>query len=177
MPSPLTFYPDGWAFLKRLILWPEQGNTEGVQFMSGPFWGHNVWRDICVCRQECKAVLIISCIPTHKVLTPTGSQEGDALAVDSLVREADLVHRKSGLCCIQVGWHTVKDARFPLKYSNVVNGVIACHVCSKQRPRQQPKESGAIHQSSQLMKYRPTNYIGPLLPSECFRYVLVCVDA
>lgn len=131
-----------------------------------------MWKDICICHQECKAVLTIFYIPTHKVLTPTGNQEADVLAIDPLVRAADWVHRKSGLCRIQVEWHTVKDARFPL-----VNGVIACHVCSKQCPRQQPKESGAIHQSSQLVKYRPIDYIGPLLPSESSKYALVCVDA
>lgn len=71
-------------------------------------------------------------------------------------------------------WHIAKNATLPLKYNNLANVVIACPVCSKQQPRQLPKESGAIHQSSQQV--RDWQVIGPPAPSECSKSTLVCVD-
>ena len=41
------------------------------------------------------------------------------------VDTADWVYRKSGCCSAWVGWHIAKDARLPLKYSDLVNAVAA----------------------------------------------------
>lgn len=77
------------------------------------------------------------------MLTPPGNQEADvlALATDPSVDTADWVE-----------WHIAKDAVLPLKYSELINAVTACPMCSKQCPRQLPKESGAIHWSPQLVR-------------------------
>ena len=48
-----------------------------------------------------------------------------------------------------MGWRIAKNTQLPLKYSDVVNAVTAWPMCSKQCPKQQPKESGGIHRSSQ----------------------------
>lgn len=73
-------------------------------------------------------------------------------------------------------WHSAKDDRFPLKYSVLVNAVAACPVCSKQYTRQLPKESKAIHQSSQLVRDGQIDYISLFSESKCYKYALVCVD-
>lgn len=78
------------------------------------------------------------------------NQQAQALATDPSVDRGDLVHRKSGHCSAWVGWHSARDARLPLQYSNLVNAVTADPMCPKQYPWQWPKVSGAIHWSSQL---------------------------
>lgn len=68
------------------------------------------------------------------------------------------------------------DARLPLKYSGLVKEVIACPVFSQQGPNWLPKESGAIHQSSQHMRDWQIDYSGPLPLSEGSKYAFVSVD-
>lgn len=48
--------------------------------MNQPLWSQDIWKDIWVCLQETEVVFTICHIPTHKVLTPTGNQEANALA-------------------------------------------------------------------------------------------------
>lgn len=86
------------------------------------------------CKSE--SILTVSHILAHKPLTPCVNQEADALAqvqtlaIDTLVDIADWLHRKSGHHSTQVEWHVAKDAGLPLKYSDLVNSITACHVCS-----------------------------------------------
>lgn len=86
------------------------------------------------------------------------NQKADALAwlsaleTKPLVDTAKWVHRESGLHNAVVGWHIAKDVGLPLKYSDLVNVVIACHVCFKQHPRQLPKDPEAKYQSSQQVR-------------------------
>lgn len=75
-----------------------------------------------------------------------------------------------------MGWHTAKDAVLPLKYIGLINAVMACPMCSKQGPRPQPKESRAVHWSSQLVRDWPVDYIGPLPLGEGSKYAWICVD-
>ena len=111
-------------------------------------------------------------------LKPPGNQETDAPtqlqapATDPSEGTADWVCRKSGHLCPQTGWRIAKDARLPLKYSDLVNAVTVRPVCSKQCPRQLPKESEAIHWSSQQIKDWQIDYICPLLPSKGYKYAL-----
>lgn len=51
-----------------------------------------------------------------------------------------------------MGWPLTKDAGLPVKYSNLVNAVPTCSVCSKQCPGLQPKGSGATYWSVQLLR-------------------------
>lgn len=81
--------------------------------------------------------------------------------MSSSVDIADWVHRKNGHHCAQMGWCIANDAGVPLKYSDLVNVVTACSLCSKQYPRQLPKESGAIHYSFQLVRDWQVDYMAP----------------
>lgn len=45
-----------------------------------PLWSQGIWKDIWVSLQEPEAVFAICRIPIHKVLTPVGNQEANALA-------------------------------------------------------------------------------------------------
>lgn len=109
------------------------------------------------CLQESKAFLTVFHI-LAKILTHLGNQEADAvapvqaLATDPSVDTADWMHRKNGHCSTWMEWYITKDSRLPWEYNKLVNAVIACHLCSKQHPRQLLKESGVIHWSSQLMR-------------------------
>ena len=146
-----------------------------------------MWKDLWVHLEEPEAVLTVFHISAHKVLTSPhpplpGNQEVDdltgvcTLATDSLIVTEDRVHRKSSLRSVQVGWRIVKNAGLYLKYSNLVNAVMTCPVCSKQHPRQLPKESGAIHQNSQLVRDWQIDYIDHFPLSEGSKYALSCVD-
>ena len=63
-----------------------------------------------------------------------------------------------------------------MEHSDLVNAVTVCPLCSKQDPRQLPKESGTIHKSLQPAKDWQIDYIGPVSLSEGSKYALVCVD-
>ena len=75
-----------------------------------------------------------------------------------------------------VGQHVAKDAKLPLKYSDLVNAVTACPVCSTQCPRQLSKGSGAIHWSSQVVRDWQFDNIHSLLLSKGSKNALVSVD-
>ena len=62
-----------------------------------------------------------------------------------------------------MGWHIAKDTRLHLKYNDLVNAVIAYHVCFQQHLRQQPKESEASHQSYKSVRDWQIDYIDPSL--------------
>ena len=64
----------------------------------------------------------------------------------------------------------------PLKYSDLVNAIIAHPVFSKQHSRRLLKESGAIHQSSQQVRDWQIGYIGFLPPNEGSKYALVYMN-
>ena len=135
-------------------------------------WGHDKWKDIWVHLQEPEAGLTVFHVLAYKVLTLPGNQEPDALAwvwalaTGPSADTTDWVHRKNSCHSACVEWHIAKDARSPLKYSDLVNAAIACPLYSKQCPRQLPRESGAIHWHSQLVRDWQIDYIGPLPLSE-----------
>ena len=97
-------------------------------------------------------------------------------ATDPEVDIADWMHRESGRHGAHVGQHMANNAGLPWKYSDLANAVRACPGCSKLHPGHLPKESGAIHRSSQLVRDWQINYIGSLPPSEVSKYALVGVD-
>lgn len=109
--------------------------------------------------QEAKAVLTVFHIPAPKALIPPGCREADALAQVSgtepqhltFRQTANWVYRKHAHRGTRVDGHTAKEARPPLKYSDLVNSV-TCPVCSKSRPRQLPKVFGAVLLSSQPVR-------------------------
>ena len=61
-----------------------------------------------------------------------------------------------------MGWHLTKDAGLPLKYSDLLNAVPTCSVCSKQCPGFEPKGSGAIYWSFQLVRDGEITSMGSL---------------
>lgn len=70
----------------------------------------------------------VSHVAAHKALTHPDSQKAYALAQVQILTDpsgaiADLVHRKSGHCCNQMGLHIAKDAGLPLKYSGMISAV------------------------------------------------------
>lgn len=84
--------------------------------------------------------------------------------------------RKSSHHSAHMRWHIANDVGSPLKYSDLVSAVRARTVYSKQCPRQLPKESGAVHQSSQQVKYWQSDYIGPFPLSQVSEYSSASVD-
>ena len=94
----------------------------------------------------------------HRAIAPS-NQEADILAQawtlanDLSVDIADWVHRKRGHHSTQVEWRIDKNAGLPLIYSDLVNVVTACPMCSKQYLRQLPKGSGATEGDYWLLKF------------------------
>lgn len=85
------------------------------------------------------------------------------------------MHRKSGHCGTRVGWHLTQDAGLPLKYSDLVNAVPTCFVCSKQCLGQLPKGSGAIYRGFQLVRAGKIAYTGSFPLSKDSEYAwFVC---
>ena len=68
-----------------------------------------------------------------------------------------------------------QECQLSLKYNNSINEVTACFVYFKQCPKQLPKESGAIHQSPQLMRDWKIDYIDSFHVTEASNYASVYV--
>lgn len=166
-PIPLTvrldcskgIYPVGWTM----------GSQEVDDFMNKPLWGQDMWKTICILLQEAEAVLTVFLIPAHMTLTSPNDRKLLFCSGLSLSRWHFSRHRRLGAqrewppqC--PGGWHIAKDDRSLLKYSDLINEVTAGPMCSQWCPRQVPKKSGAIHQSSQLMRNWWIDYIGPSHP-------------
>ena len=68
--------------------------------MNKPLWDQNIWKDSWICLQESEAVLTVSHVPDHKVLTGPDNHESDApawvqaLATCPSADMVDWVHRK-----------------------------------------------------------------------------------
>lgn len=92
------------------------------------------------------------------------------------VDTTDWMHGRKGHRHAWVRWHIAKDVLLPLKYSNLVNTVTACPMCSKDCPRHLPKEYRATCQQSQMVREWQVDHIGPLPPSEGSKCALVYGD-
>ena len=64
----------------------------------------------------------------------------------------------------------------PEKYTDLVNVVTSCPVCSKQHLEQLLKESEANNQSYQLVRIWQIDYIGLLPLNEGSKFAVVCMD-
>lgn len=82
--------------------------------------------------------------------------------MDPSVDTEDWMHRIIGHCSARMGWHISKDAQWPLQYSDDVNALTVCLVCSKQHLRQLPKVCGAMHRSSQQVRDWQMIILAPL---------------
>lgn len=107
-----------------------------------------MWKDFWFHLQEPKANLTVFHVPAHKALTPPDNLEAEVLATDPAVDTTDWMHRKSGHSSDPVEWHITRDVGLPWKYTDLVNVVTSCPVCSKQHLEQLSKESEAYHWSS-----------------------------
>lgn len=147
MNPGFNLYTDSWAALKGRTRWPGQWEDKGWLIMNKPLWGQE--RRLS-CLQEPEVVLTIFHVLAHKALTLPDNQETDAqapvwtFATHLSVEIPDWEHGKSSHHSTQVAWHTAKNARMPLKYSDLTNLVTSCPVCFKQLPRTLPKTPGAL---------------------------------
>lgn len=139
-----------------------------------------VGRHVCPL-QEPGAVLSILHVPAHEALTFPGNQEGEALAVvpapgiDPSVDTADGVLRRRDHMA-PGGMVYCQGCQIALKYSDLLQAVTACPVCSEQLPVQLPKKYGAIHRSSPQAKVWQTDDPGHLPLNDGSKYVLTRVD-
>lgn len=149
--------------------------------MSKPLWGQDICGETCVSIAHPGAVLTVLHVPAHEALTSPGSQEGEALAVvpapdiDPSVDTADGVLRRRDHMA-PGGMVYCQGCRIALKYSDLLQAVTACPVCSEQLPVQLPKKSGAIHRSSPQVRVWQTDDPGHLPLSDGSKYVLARVD-
>lgn len=83
--------------------------------MNKPLQGKRCGK-IFVLLQEPEADLTVFQVPAHRVSTPWGNQEVDALAniyalaTDWSVDIANWEHRRTGHCSASTGWHIYKEA-------------------------------------------------------------------
>lgn len=140
--------------------------------MNNPLWWQEMWKAIWAHLQEPEADLTVFHVPAHKISTPPGKQEADALAkictlANDLVAvdNADWLHQKCGHDSAQGGWSTAKKEVLELTFKGSNSGVskgpsVSLHIC----------------QTPQAVRDRQTDHTGPLLLNRSTKYALVCVD-
>ena len=92
-----------------------------------------MWKDIWVHLQGPETFVTAFYIPVHKAL--------NLLVIRKLMPLLYTSPHTDPLVGATL-WHIARNAKFPLKYSDLVNAVTTCPVCSKQSSRQLPKTSG-----------------------------------
>lgn len=137
--------------------------------------GSDMWKDIWVCLQQSEVVLTAFHVSVHKALTPFWPSESWHPHFStstynqpfSKYSRSDTEKEQPQECPGGMACH-------PWKYNDLVDAVTAAYPgCSKQCPKQGPKESRATYWSSQPVRDRQ---IGPLPPNEGSKYSLICVD-